>query len=218
MTIYNLVAFPCDSAYIHNAFLHKGLRMTLRPLQLLAVLTCLTYIPSHAVAAGAGPAPGVTPWSLFAGYGVTHPGFGGTKVYVETADLVLHYEKPLTAISGASWYRGYHSLFVELPVALVVEPDVAPMVGVNFLAAWTFTEAETVTPYLFIGGGPVYTEADIPGLGAHLNGNYQIGIGVRMGRNSPYRVEYRHHHISNGSTETPNDPLNSGKLLFGMSF
>ena len=94
------------------------------------------------------------------------------------------------------------------------------MIGMNFLACYTFTASEQLHPYLFGGGGPVYSFADIPGMGAELNGNYQFGIGLQypltQGRN--LLAELRYHHISNGGSEEPNDPLNSCKLLFGITF
>jgi len=36
-----------------------------------------------------------------------------------------------------------------------------------------------VAPYVFGGGGPVYSFADIPGMSASWNGNYQGGIGMK---------------------------------------
>ncbi len=48
-----------------------------------------------------------------------------------------------------------------------------------------------------------------------INGNYQFGLGLRY---QDFVVEARYHHISNAGKETPNVPLNSWKLLFGISF
>jgi len=90
----------------------------------------------------------------------------------------------------------------------------------NFLASYTFTAGEQLRPYLFGGGGPVYNFADIPGMGARLNGNYQFGLGLdyRMNQGRSFLLEIRYHHISNGGSDDPNDPLNSCKLLFGITF
>ncbi len=159
-------------------------------------------------------------YTFLGGYGLSHPGLGKTKQYVETLDLILRYEKPLSNRLGASWYEGYHSLAVELPVHIVTDPGLAPMVGLNFLANWTFTGYSTATPYVFGGGGPLYSDAEIPGMGAHLNGSWQFGLGNKWATRDGHilHVEYRYHHISNGGTEEPNDPLNSSKVLFGISF
>ena len=159
-------------------------------------------------------------WSFLAGYGITHPGMGKTRVWVETVDLIPRYERVLIDDWGSSWYRGRHSLLIELPVHLVVDPVVSPMIGVNFLACWIFTAKDAVQPYLLAGGGPLYSNADIPGMGAHLNGSYQFGGGLRyrLSGDRYLELEYRFHHISNSGREEPNDPLNSSKLLVGVTF
>ncbi len=159
-------------------------------------------------------------WSLLGGYGFTHTRMGKTKYWVETVDLIGRYEKRLSGDIGSSWYRGRHSLLIELPVHLVVDPVVEPMIGLNFLACWTFTARDEILPYFFAGGGPLYTNADIPGMGSHFNGNYQFGGGFRYKLHTGRYLffEYRFHHISNGGRKEPNDPLNSSKLLFGVSF
>jgi len=109
---------------------------------------------------------------------------------------------------------------LELPVSLVLRPEVSTMIGINFLAAYTFTADPEWQPYLFGGGGPVYSFADIPGMGAELNGNYQFGAGVKHDWDVDHQLlfELRYHHISNAGTEDPNDPLNSIKILLGVTF
>ncbi len=158
--------------------------------------------------------------TVLGGYGATHVGMGKTTEYVETADIVFRFGRVLAGDIGSSWYRGRHDLLIEAPISLVLVPDVSPIVGVNFLAAWTFTAPKQLSPYLFAGGGPLYTEADIPGLGSNLNGNYQFGTGVvfKTGKGHYFNMEYRFHHISSAGMESPNDPLNSSKLLIGMTF
>lgn len=159
-------------------------------------------------------------WEILVGYGVTHTDLGETKAHVETIDLVVGYEKFITKTFGASLLKGRHSLMIELPIHFVVEPWENPMIGLNFLARWTFESGEHIKPYIFGGGGPVYTDADIPGLGSNLNGNWQIGIGLKFSslKNHDAVIEYRFHHISNMGTDEPNDPLNSSKILLGLRF
>jgi hypothetical protein len=73
-------------------------------------------------------------WSIFGGYGITHSGLGKTRVQVQSVDFIPRYEHVLTETMGSSWYQGRHSLMLETPLTLVVDPDVAPMVGLNFIA------------------------------------------------------------------------------------
>ena len=157
-------------------------------------------------------------WGVLVGYGATHTDLGETKAHVETIDFVLGFEKFLTGVFGPSFIMGRHSLVIELPIHFVVDPSESPMVGINFLARWTFESGKHIKPYIFGGGGPVYTDADIPGLGSNLNGNWQIGIGLKFSsiKNHDAVIEYRFHHISNMGTSEPNDPLNSSKILLGL--
>ncbi|WP_458776723.1 acyloxyacyl hydrolase [Desulforhopalus sp. 52FAK] len=159
-------------------------------------------------------------WAVIGGYGQSIPGWGETSQRVETVDLIPRYNHHLIDNIGSSWYRGYHSLLLELPLSITTSPDVSSMVGANFLAAYTFTADQVWQPYLFGGGGPVYSFADIPEMGAELNGNYQFGIGLKHSLDELHKLlfEVRYHHISNAGTKEPNDPLNSAKILIGVTF
>ena len=160
------------------------------------------------------------PWTVFAGYGFSHTNLGKTRKWVETVDLVGRYELGGSEALGRSWYQGRHSLLVEIPVHFVVDPAANPMVGVNFLACYRLTSLGGIQPYGFGGGGPLYSGSLIDGMGTHWNGNWLFGIGLRLPMASGHdmRFEYRYHHISNGGRTEPNDPLNSSKLLVGISF
>ncbi|MFT5699133.1 MAG: lipid A 3-O-deacylase [Desulforhopalus sp.] len=159
-------------------------------------------------------------WALIGGYGQSFPGWGETTQRVETIDFIPRYNHRIFDNIGSGWYRGFHSIFLELPVSIVVSPDDSSMVGANFLAAYTFTADLQWQPYLFGGGGPVYSFADVPGMGAELNGNYQFGIGMKYPWDQIHQLlfEVRYHHISNAGSEAPNDPLNSAKFLIGLTF
>jgi hypothetical protein len=159
-------------------------------------------------------------WAIISGYGQSIPGWGETTQRVETLDLIPRYNHRIFDNIGSGWYQGYHSLFLELPVSFVVSPDVSAMVGINFLAAYTFTADQQWQPYLFAGGGPVYSFADVPGMGAELNGNYQFGVGIKYDWDTSHQLlfELRYHHISNAGTRDPNESLNSAKILMGFTF
>jgi len=159
-------------------------------------------------------------WTFLGGYGVTHPGFGDTRTRVEDVDLILQYGRFLSEEAGRSWYRGRHEMLIEVPFSVVYHPESAIITGMNFLACWNFTASEKIVPYIFAGGGLVYTNLDIPGLGSEFNGNYQGGFGLRylIKERTAVEFNYRLHHISNADTADPNEPLNSSKILFGISF
>ena len=162
-------------------------------------------------------------WTLLAGYGQSFPGWGLTEERVHSFDLVPRYSHLTISDLGSGWYAGQHDTFIELPLSVVDGPgfDTSAMVGVNFLAAYTFTSNDTWQPYIFGGGGILYSFADVPGMGADWNGNYQFAGGLRRVLDDPMHAllfEVRYHHISNAGTEDPNVPLNSIKLMIGYTF
>lgn len=159
-------------------------------------------------------------WAMLAGYGQSFPGWGETTQRVKTVDIVPRYSHVIFDDLGSGWYRGYHSIFVETPFSYVASPDSSAMVAINFLAVYTFTSDQLYQPYVLGGGGPVYSFADIPGMGSELNGNYQFGVGLKYQwqTNHDLLFEIRYHHISNGGSEEPNDPLNSLKFRLGVTF
>ena len=159
-------------------------------------------------------------WTILGGYSVTHPGFGDTDTRVEGIDLVFQYGRFLFKEAGRSWYKTRHEILIEIPLSAVYHPERAIVAGINFLACWNFTASGNIVPFVFVGGGPLYTNLDIPGLGSELNGSYQAGAGVRylIWENISIDFNYRLHHISNASTAEPNEPLNASKFLFGITF
>ena len=154
-------------------------------------------------------------WAMLAGYGQSVPGWGDTTERVEP-----RYSHRALVELGSGWYAGDYRTLIELPVHVVASPDESAMVGMNFLGSYTFTANPSWRPYLFGGGGPVYSFADIPGMGADWNGNYQFGVGAELPLEQTRSLlfELRYHHISNAGTEDPNVPLNSIKFLIGYSF
>ena len=156
-------------------------------------------------------------WHLLGGFGSSHPGWGNTKERVETIDLLLRYERPQSELKGSGWYRNRRSIFIETALHYLESPQEPPMFGLYFQSCWTFRPGQTMQPYLLVGGGPVYTSAEIPGTSSEFKGSYQAGVGMRLNlKTSEITMEYRYHHLSNGGLDDPNDPLNSDNLLFGL--
>ncbi len=154
------------------------------------------------------------------GYGQSIPGWGLTTQRVETVDLIPRYNHVIFHDLGSGLLKGDYSTIVELPVSVIYRPVVSSMMGINFLACYTFTSNKDWRPYIFGGGGPVYSFADIKGMSAKLNGNYQFAMGLEHPINSSQSIltEIRYHHISNGGRKDPNVPLNSLKFVVGLTF
>jgi lipid A 3-O-deacylase len=155
-----------------------------------------------------------------AGYGEAIPGFGHTHTRVRDADFILKYGYFLTKELGDSWYKGRHQIVFELPFYYVTTPRSAVMTGINVLAYWHFTGiSRTVVPYIFGGGGAIYTNLNLPDMGSRYNGNFQGGAGFNyfLSRNIAIDFNARYHHISNAGSASPNMPLNSVKAMIGIS-
>jgi len=159
-------------------------------------------------------------WGLLIGYGSSHPGWGKTRTKVQTIDFVYRYGYFLSEETGKSWYLGHHELLIEVPFSSVQNPKDGQMIGINLLASWNFTSSKIIVPYIFAGGGPVYTDLNISDFGTKFNGSYQVGAGLRffVRDKISFDLNCRFHHISNIGTAEPNFPLNSTKIFFGISF
>lgn len=158
---------------------------------------------------------------VFAGAGFSKDGWGNTNQQVETLDLVFRQDRPQQRIRGKGRWLNRKSVYVEVPFSWIYTPDRAPFVAFTMNVAWKFISHPYRQPYLFIGGGPGYTQAEIPGTSSYIKGIYQLGGGIEFKSQSDPRslfVELRYHHMSNGGLEEPNDSVNSLKLLFGTYF
>jgi len=162
-----------------------------------------------------------TEYSFLAGYGITHKGFGATRTQVQTVDFIGRFGYFLSDQMGHGWYRGQFEHIVELPLHLVVAPKTRIMTGANLLANWKFTglAQHRFYPYAFAGGGVLFVDLGLPTMGSRLDFSYGAGTGLQYlwRRDLSFSGEYRYHHISNADTAEPNEPLNSSKILFGIS-
>jgi lipid A 3-O-deacylase len=188
-----------------------------------ALLVILTLVGAGSARAEQ-PAPfpaGSTEYSYQMGYGITHRGFGETRTEVQTLDFIGRFGYFLSDEFGLGWYRGQFEHVLELPLHLVMDPKTRVMVGGNVLAKWNFTSLvqDRLLPYLFAGGGVLYVDLGLPTMGSRLDFSYGGGTGIQylVRDDLALSAEYRYHHISNASTAQPNEPLNSSKILFGIS-
>ena len=160
-------------------------------------------------------------YTLLAGYGISIPGFGDTQTQVQTIDAIGRFGYFLSDEVGKGWYQGRHELLVELPLHLAVDPQTRVMTGGYLLGSWKFTglKERLIYPYVFAGGGILYVDLGLPTMGSRLDFSYQGGAGIQylLRNNLAVMAECRYHHISNAGTASPNEPLNSIKILFGMS-
>jgi opacity protein-like surface antigen len=160
-------------------------------------------------------------FGILTGYGSSFVGFGETRHQVQTWDAILRAGFFLSdEVGKGSWYQGRHELLLELPYHLAVNYGGRSMAGGYMLGHWRFTSLDRVIPYVLAGGGVLYVDLGLPTMGTKLCYSYQGGTGLQylIDRNTALSLEYRYHHISNAGTASPNEPINSNKLLMGVSF
>jgi len=158
-------------------------------------------------------------FSVLNGYGITHRGLGATRTQVETFDTILRYGYFLSGELGEGWYRGRHEQLFELPLHVAVDHSNRIMTGGYTFGSWKFTAHRGLLPYVFAGGGILYVDLGLPTMGSRLDFSYQAGTGVQFltGKDTAINLEYRYHHLSNAGTVSPNEPLNSTKILLGIT-
>lgn len=186
---------------------------------ILSLLSCPLITPA-VFSKSLEKQPEVPGWSLLTGYGVSYPGLGRSETRVETADIFLRYERVLIQGTRSSWYNGNHYLLVEPVIHFLVEPSGLPMIGINILGRYIFPGTSDLKTYILGGGGIVYVDEEIDGVGSKLNANYQFGLGLSYPASDDRSLflELRYHHISNGDSADPNIPVNSFKFLVGITF
>jgi hypothetical protein len=186
---------------------------------LIAVLFTLLSAVS-ALAQEGGVAKAKNEYALLTGYGITHRYFGATRTQVQTWDTIARFGWFLSdEVGRGNWYQGRHELLIELPYHMALDHNGRSMVGGYLLGSWKFTGLQDVAPYVFAGGGPLFVDLGLPTMGSKLCFSYQGGTGLQyfIDRTTALNLEYRYHHISNAGTAEPNEPLNSSKILFGVS-
>jgi lipid A 3-O-deacylase len=191
--------------------------------RLLAILVLAWMLGTGCPADAAGPETATGEYGLLAGYGITHAGFGATRTQVQTVDLIGRFGWFLSdEVGRGAWYQGRHELLVELPLHLAVDQGGRTMTGGYLLGSWKFTGLadSRLYPYAFAGGGVLFVDLGLPTMGSRLDFSYQGGVGCQyeLRPGLALLAEYRYHHVSNASTAEPNEPLNSSKLLLGVSW
>ncbi len=196
--------------------------MNLAQLLCSLFLTVVIMLPSDIQAEPVTASDTTGEYALLGGYGITHRGFGDTRTEVQTLDAILRYGRFLSDEAGkGSWFQGRHELLVELPIHLTVVPKTRIMSGFYLLGSWKFSglAEKSLYPYVFAGGGPLYNDLGLASQGTRLNYSYQGGTGIQYVIRPGVSIigEYRYHHVSNANTAIPNEPLNSSKILLGIS-
>lgn len=187
---------------------------------LLLIISWITIFGALPVSADNPVSSAKGEFGFLTGYGISHIGFGETRHQVQTLDAIIRAGFFLSdEVGKGHWYQGRHEVLLELPYHIAVDHGGRSMVGGYMLGHWRFTKLEKFVPYVLAGGGPLYTDLGLPTMGTKLCFSYQGGCGLQyfIDKKNALNMEYRYHHISNAGTAEPNEPINSNKILFGLS-
>jgi opacity protein-like surface antigen len=123
------------------------------------------------------------------------------------------------------WCRGNFEFLVEGMAGEFLSGPASYLVGGNLLFRWNFVQHPNPkwVPYVQIGGGGLYNDANIGAqhiLGSHFEAMLTGGVGLRYHLNENWAVdaEIAYRHISNASTSEHNLGLNSIGGQIGVSY
>lgn len=150
---------------------------------------------------------------LIGGWGHSwRPIFGQTRT--EIAFVAVQPRMGWFVLNRAEVY-GEGTLFVYH------DPDRAIAAGLGGLAGrYHLTTSGRWIPYLFGGGGLLWTSLDVPEIDRIFNFQLFFGVGFRQNKDrGPLWVfELRNHHISNAGTAGTNMGINAATVLTGVEW
>ena len=131
----------------------------------------------------------------------------------------LRYGWLLTEPHGPGFLKGRFEYAVDaVPVFLIFQPrNTAYGVGLNPLnLKWIFTGHSSVTPYLELSGGTLFTTHDVPTGTSSVNFTSGAALGAHLLRSHVWTVELRYLHISNAGLERSNPGINTVEVRLGI--
>ncbi len=181
---------------------------------LLALLLIATPILA---AAQAAPEKGGNEVQIWAGGGHSVSG-GRGKTGVFNAGL--RYGWILTGQHLPGFLRGRFEYAVDaVPVFLAFQPtNTAYGVGFDPLGLkWNFQRHGSISPYLELTGGALFTNHDVPTGTNTVNFMDQAALGMHiLGAKHNVSLEVRYMHISNAGLATPNPGINTVQVRLGV--
>jgi hypothetical protein len=184
-----------------------------------AVLAAVSFVifSAPATRAQSGPEAGGHELQLWTGGG---HGLNGSTSSTGVWNLGARYGWVLTDPVGPGPLRGRFEYAVDVvPVFVLTQrPGATYGFGLNpFALKWNFVEHHGVVPYAEIGGGTLFTRAQVPPGTSRVNFTTSGAIGVHFLRSKyNWSAEVRFMHISNAGLATPNPGINTIQVRLGF--
>jgi hypothetical protein len=147
-------------------------------------------------------------------------GLNGSTASSGVWNVGARYGWILTAPHGPGFLRGQFEYAVDVvPVFVVVQrTGTAYGFGLNpFALKWNFTKARKVVPYFELGGGTLFTNANVPPGTSRINFTSSGALGLHFLRSKyNWSAEIRFMHISNAGLASLNPGINTLQLRLGF--
>jgi len=185
--------------------------------KLSANLLFVTFLCVPVSRAQAGPEQGGHDLQIWTGGG---HGLNGSTASSGVWNVGARYGWILTAPHGPGFLRGQFEYAVDVvPVFVVVQrTGTAYGFGLNpFALKWNFTKARKLVPYFELGGGTLFTNANVPPGTSRINFTSSGALGLHFLRSKyNWSAEIRFMHISNAGLANLNPGINT--LQFRLGF
>lgn len=147
-------------------------------------------------------------------------GLNGSTSDTGVWNLGVRYGWVLTDAVGPGPLRGRFEYAVDaVPVFLLTQRNgTAYGIGLNpFALKWNFASGRSVTPYLDLGGGTLFTNTQVPPGTSRVNFTTSGALGLHFLRSKyNWSAEVRFMHISNAGLATPNPGINTIQVRVGF--
>jgi len=183
---------------------------------LLVVLACL-LLNAGEVRAQAGPEGGGNEVQVWTGGG---HGLNGSSSDTGVWNLGVRYGWVLTDAVGPGPLRGRFEYAVDVvPAFLLTQRNgTAYGLGLNPIGVkWNFAGRQSVTPYVELGGGLLFSNTQVPPGTSRVNFTPSGALGLHFLRSKyNWSAEVRFMHISNAGLATPNPGINTIQVRLGF--
>jgi len=183
---------------------------------LLVVLACL-LLNAGEVRAQAGPEGGGNEVQVWTGGG---HGLNGSSSDTGVWNLGVRYGWVLTDAVGPGPLRGRFEYAVDVvPAFLLTQRNgTAYGLGLNPIGLkWNFAARQSVTPYVELGGGLLFSNTQVPPGTSRVNFTPSGALGLHFLRSKyNWSAEVRFMHISNAGLATPNPGINTIQVRLGF--
>jgi hypothetical protein len=183
---------------------------------LSVVLACL-LLSAAGVRAQAGPEGGGNEVQVWTGGG---HGLNGSTSDTGVWNLGVRYGWVLTEAFGPGPLRGRFEYAVDvMPAFLLTQRNgTAYGLGLNPVGLkWNFAGRQSVTPYVELGGGLLFSNTQVPPGTSRVNFTTSGALGLHFLRSKyNWSAEVRFMHISNAGLATPNPGINTIQVRLGF--